>query len=140
MGEPDRVFLSDEEKEKVSEFVQKQFDEKGAEKFSDEMCAADANIAELIPGKTVSCAAVTKERKALGLMLPRGLKAKKTSPTKSLVKPWGKRKAKAEKTTSTSLDLTFMGNVKDMVELLKDQKFKIDAAIAALEALTKEAL
>ena len=138
MGSPDRVFLNDEEKKAIQDFVKEQFDEKGAEKFQDDMAAADANLAELVPGKTVSCDAIAKARKQLGLMLPRGRGAKK-DPTKSLVKKWSKKKVQTPK-ESSALDLSFSGTIQETIDLLKEQKTKIDAAILAMEALTKVAL
>ena len=114
-----RQGMSEEEQKRLDDFVRDQYRKKGAS-YKDDMCAADANLADIWPGKTVSCGAVAKSRKAIGIKFPKG-RSKAVKPVSAL-KP---SKSRSESPSS--------GDLMSVREQLVTKKLKVEAAIAAID-------
>lgn len=115
--------MTDDEQKALDEFIREQHAKKGND-FKDEMVAADANLADLFPGKTVSCGAVAKARKAMGIMLPKG--RSNARKLQAALKPADKKKKKCDAPRST-------GDLNNVRDHLVAKREKIDQAISAID-------
>lgn len=126
--------MTNDEQKKLDDFIRETYRKKGAE-FKDEMCAADANLEDILPGKTVSCGAVAKARKALGIKLPKGRSSARK--IQQALKPMDKRsKQPCSEPVRTTGDLcSFRAKLSEKKEQIEKAIQAVDDAILVSEGV-----
>lgn len=121
-----KSYLSDKENEELQKMIRERF-EKDPESFDDGNLAADANIANLAPGKTISSIMVMQRRVKMRLKL---VKSKRRSLKKILQRPSvGAPTITINKKSTDSVD----DLIDQTIEALEETRGRIEEKIEALK-------